>query len=155
TLRDRPYLRVWDLWAIRLRLTKLGLDWDPLATFGAADAPGSFAPIPKPFRVDRGQLDSCLTQAAEPPEQTVARSTQAIQANPEDAQAHHQRGHALARLKRYDEAVADFTAALNRRPDDAHLLASRGSAQAHLDRLDAAIADWDAALAHGVDQAER
>src|SRR5207248_8925208 len=77
TLIDRPYLRVWDLRAIRRRLAKLGLDWDPPTSFNADDAPGSFPPIPKPFRVDRGQLDSWLTQVAETPEQTVAWMTRA------------------------------------------------------------------------------
>jgi tetratricopeptide (TPR) repeat protein len=63
TLRDRPYLRVWDLRAIRRRLGGLGLDWDPPATFDTAEAPGSFPPLPKPFRVDRGQLDAWLAKA--------------------------------------------------------------------------------------------
>jgi tetratricopeptide (TPR) repeat protein len=63
TLTDRPYLRAWDLRAIRRRLAELGLDWDPPASFDTAEAPGSFPPIPKPFRVDRGQLDSWLAKA--------------------------------------------------------------------------------------------
>ena len=123
TLRDRPYLRVWDLRAIRRRLAELRLDWDPPATFDTPDAPGSFPPIPKPFRVDRGQLDSWLKQASETPEQTVARTTRAIEAEPgDDAEAYHDRGHALlVGLKRFDEAIADFTAALKIRPNDAHL----------------------------------
>ena len=155
TLTDRPYLRVWDLRAIRRRLAELGLDWDPPATFDTPDAPGSFPPIPKPFRVDRGQLDSWLKQATETPEQTVERTTRAIEANPDDAKAHHQRGHALARLKRYEEAIADFTAALKSSPNDAHLLVSRGLAEAGLKRLDEAIADCEAALRLKPDQAER
>jgi hypothetical protein len=55
-------LQVWDLRAIRRRLAVLGLDWDPPATFNAADTPESVPPIPKPFRVDRGDLDSRLAQ---------------------------------------------------------------------------------------------
>jgi serine/threonine protein kinase/WD40 repeat protein len=62
TLRDRPYLRVWDLRAIRRRLAELRLDWDPPATLEPPDAPGSSPPIPKPFRVDRGQLDSSMAK---------------------------------------------------------------------------------------------
>jgi WD40 repeat protein len=60
TLADRPYLRVWDLRAIRRELARLGLDWEPAASSGTALAPGSVPPIPKPFRVDRGQLGSWL-----------------------------------------------------------------------------------------------
>jgi serine/threonine protein kinase/WD40 repeat protein len=65
TLMDRPYLRVWDVRAIRRRLAELRLDWDPPATFDTPDAPGSFPPIPKPFRVDRGQLDSWLKRGGQ------------------------------------------------------------------------------------------
>ena len=46
----------------------------------------------------------------------MERTTRAIEANPDDAEAHHQRGHALVQLKRYDEAIADFTAALKAKP---------------------------------------
>ena len=62
TLIGRPYLRVWDLRKIRRKLAELKLDWGPPASFDSIDAPGSFPPIPKPFRVDRGQLDSWLKQ---------------------------------------------------------------------------------------------
>jgi serine/threonine protein kinase/WD40 repeat protein/Tfp pilus assembly protein PilF len=146
TLMERPYLRVWDLRAIRRRLAELRLDWDPPATYDTPETPRSFAPIPEPFRVDRGQLDSWLKQGTEPPEQIVERSTRAIEAKPDDADAHHQRGHALYRLERYDEAIADFAIALKASPNSAHLLASRGSAEASLNRLDEAIADCEEAL---------
>jgi tetratricopeptide (TPR) repeat protein len=143
TLMDRPYLRVWDLRAIRRRLAELRLDWEPPATFDTPEAPGSFPPIPKPFRVERGRLDSWMTEEAA---QSVERTTRAIETKPDDADAHHQRGHALDRLKRYDEAIADFTAALRASPNNAHLLASRGYAEAGLNRLDEAIADCEATL---------
>jgi serine/threonine protein kinase/WD40 repeat protein len=64
TLVDRPYLRVWDLTAIRRRLAELRLDWDPPATFDTPEARGSFPAVPKPFRVDRGTLDSWRKQGA-------------------------------------------------------------------------------------------
>ena len=67
TFTDRPYLRVWDLRAIRRRLAELGLDWDPPASFDTPNAPGSLPPIPKPFRVDRGQLDSWLSRGPSRP----------------------------------------------------------------------------------------
>ncbi len=146
TLADHPYLRVWDLRAIRRRLAELHLDWDAPVTFNSADAPRSFPPIPKPFRVDSGQLDSWLKHAAETPEQTVERTTRAIKVNANDARAHHERAHALARLKRFDEAIADLTAALKASPNDAHLLASRGSDEATVNRLDEVLTDSDASL---------
>jgi tetratricopeptide (TPR) repeat protein len=143
TLKDRPYLRVWDLRAIRRRLAELRLDWNPPATFDIPEAPRSFPRFPKPFRVERGRLDSWMTEEAA---QIVEQTTRAIETNPDDADAHHQRGHALYRLKRFDDAIADFTAALKASPNDAHLLVSRGSAAARLSRLDEAIADCEAAL---------
>jgi tetratricopeptide (TPR) repeat protein len=76
----------------------------------------------------------------------VERTTQAIAANPHNALAHHQRGHALHQLKRYDEAIVDFTAALERTPGDAHLLISRALAEAGRKRVDAVIADGKTAL---------
>jgi serine/threonine protein kinase/WD40 repeat protein/Tfp pilus assembly protein PilF len=155
TLADRPYLRVWDLRAIRRRLAELRLDWDPPAIFATPDAPGSFPPTPKPFRVDRGRLDSWLKRLAETPAQTVERTTRAIEANPDDAKAHHERAHALTSLKRLDEAITDFTAALKARPNDAHLLASRGSAEVRLNRLEEALGDCEAALRQKLDQADR
>jgi tetratricopeptide (TPR) repeat protein len=146
TLLDRPYLRVWDLRAIRHRLAKLRLDWNPPASFDTSEAPRSFPPFPKPFRVDRGQLDTWLKQGAEPPDRIMERATRAIETNPDDSDAHHQRGHALHRLKRFGEAIADFTGALKASPNNAHLLVSRGSAAASLNRLDEAIADCEVAL---------
>jgi serine/threonine protein kinase/WD40 repeat protein/Flp pilus assembly protein TadD len=154
-LRDRHYLRVWDLRVIRRRLAELRLDLPPPAMSDTPDAPGSFPPFPKPFRVDRGQLDTWLKQAAEPPEQIVERTTRAIEGNPDDSDAHHRRGHALYRLKRYHEAIADFTAALKLCPNNAHLLASRGSAEASLNRFDEALADCEAALRQQPDPADR
>ncbi len=119
TLQERPYLRVWDLRAIRRRLAELQLDWDPPASSDTPDAPGSFPPNPKPFHVDRGRLDSWLSRAAETPAQIVARTTRAIEANPDDAKARHDRAHALARLERFDEAIADCEAARRLGPDQA------------------------------------
>jgi serine/threonine protein kinase/WD40 repeat protein len=77
TLVDRPYLRVWDLRAIRRRLAEMGLDWDLPASFGTPDAPGSSPPISKPFRVDRGQLDSLLKQQVLAALKRVGESSQA------------------------------------------------------------------------------
>jgi hypothetical protein len=65
TLVGRPYLCVWDLRAIRRRLTDLQLDWEapPIDDAPAATAP--FPPILRPFRVDPGQLDSWLKKEAD------------------------------------------------------------------------------------------
>jgi Flp pilus assembly protein TadD len=155
TFVDRPYLRIWDLRAIRRRLADLHLDWDPPARFDIHDVARSYPPIPKPFQVDPGPLDPWPTDGAEPPAGSVERTTRAIEVNPNDARAHHERAHALAKLKRYEEAIADFTAALNASPSNAHLLAFRGAAQARLNRIGEAIADWEAALRLKLDPIDR
>ena len=38
------------------------LDWDPPGTFGTPAVARSFPPIPKPFRVDRGEFDSWMAK---------------------------------------------------------------------------------------------
>jgi WD40 repeat protein/Flp pilus assembly protein TadD len=146
TLENRPYIRSWDLRAIRRGLADLRLDWDPPAWFGSPEPLPFFAPMPKPFRVDPGPLATSSIETGEAPERVVQRTTPALMTNPDDAEAYHQRGHALFQLKRYDEAVADFTAAHKLKPDDAHLLISRALVEADRKRLDAVIADAQAAI---------
>ena len=65
TLIGKPYLRVWDLRAIRRRLSNLQLDWEAPANYETPEAAAPFPPIPEAFRVDRGQLDSWLKQEAD------------------------------------------------------------------------------------------
>jgi tetratricopeptide (TPR) repeat protein len=85
----------------------------------------------------------------------VERTTRAIETNLGDSIAHHERAHALAKLKRFEEAIADFTVALKANPNNAHLLAFRGAAKARLNRLDGAIADCEAALRLKLDPIDR
>ncbi len=148
TLLDRPYVRVWDLRAIRLELARLRLDWGPPATFDAPETQGSLPTLPEPYRILTGPWDHWLKQSTEPPDQVVDRTTRAIADRPGDDQAHHDRAHALVRLRRFDEAIADFTAALKARPDDVHLLIHRGYAADRLNRLEQALGDCGAALRH-------
>src|SRR5262245_41984795 len=59
---------------------------------------------------------------------------------------HHQRGHALYKLRRYREAAADFDAALAPGALDPHLLTSRGLARAASGQLEEGIADLEESL---------
>ena len=135
TLFGRPYLRVWDLRAIRRRLAELDLDWDPPAIVHTAATPGSFPPIAKPFHVDHGQLDSWLNPVAETPEQLVARTSRAIAAKPDDIPSHLARALALVRLGRHEEAIANFSRVLKDQPVDVRHLESRGWSLAALGQL--------------------
>jgi hypothetical protein len=64
-LMDQPFIRVWDLHAVRRRLAALDLDWSGAPLGGSAVPPAAdfeVAPRPK-FRVDRGQLDQWVKLA--------------------------------------------------------------------------------------------
>ena len=104
---------VWDLRAIRRRLAELGLDWDPRR---CSTPPTRPAPSPRSRSPSASIAASSIpgwSQSAEKPEQIVARTTRAIEANPDDAEAHHQRGHALSPT----EAVRRGHRRLHRRPE--------------------------------------
>ncbi len=79
TFRDQPYIRIWDLRAVRNRLAELNLDWSSTPALKSAIPPtGEFdRPMPPKYRVDRGQLDLWIKQAP------IKRRQQAI----EDAEA--------------------------------------------------------------------
>jgi hypothetical protein len=69
------------------------------------------------------QYNSYLEQNAVPAEDLIARYAELLKARPDDPESLHQRGHALLRLQRFDQAAADFSAASARRPLDSRLQA--------------------------------
>jgi eukaryotic-like serine/threonine-protein kinase len=128
TTNEPPSVHVWDLRAIRKHLTEMGLDWDAPAYPDDDPAGPSALPL-HPIPVDCGRLRIAiehLEQNAVPAEDLVARQTERLKARPDDPDSLHQRGHALLRLQRFDQALADFSAASARRPLDGHLRAYRG-----------------------------
>ena len=64
-LHDHPQIRIWDVRAVRHRLAKLDLDWNPPPARGAAGPPmlDFERPVPPNYRVDRGQLDQWVKLA--------------------------------------------------------------------------------------------
>jgi tetratricopeptide (TPR) repeat protein len=72
----------------------------------------------------------------------------ALEADPSGVAAHLLHGHALAQIKRHEEAVASYDCAIALRPDlaDAHFC--RGNALHELGRHADALASYDQALAH-------
>jgi hypothetical protein len=103
-------VQLWDLRLIRCQLAAMGLDWDAPA-FPAASARTPSGPLK--VTVHPGALASTTNT----PEAIVDRQTARLKDHPDDAEARHQRGHALFRLKRFDEAIADCEAALRLKPD--------------------------------------
>jgi tetratricopeptide (TPR) repeat protein len=151
---DGPGVHVWDLRAIRVRLVDLGLD---------RVAPPSFAPETSTVDaedrfsikvdVDFGHLKRYsdqyqrdLEQYAVPAEELVARYTERLRAHPDDPGSLHQRGHALSRLNRSEEALADFSTASALHPLDAHLRAYLGVCLFNLKRYAPALDQLESAF---------
>lgn len=76
----------------------------------------------------------------------AAQTAPDLASTPDDAQTHRERGDALARANRFDEAVSEYRAALAIEPAVAKTHANLGAALASLGRYDAAIEEFMAAL---------
>jgi tetratricopeptide (TPR) repeat protein len=97
--------------------------------------------------VNYGVLAGHLEHFTERPESLLARYTERVGKDPDDADAYHHRAHALAQQNRPAEALDDLSRAIHFRPDDAHLLHLRAQLHARAFRkLEPAIADLEAAL---------
>jgi tetratricopeptide (TPR) repeat protein len=77
----------------------------------------------------------------------------AIALNPNDAQAHRNRGLFLARARRYDEAMRDFDAALAINPSDPHAHGLRGLVWEKRGDVKRALSDLEAAIAQAPESA--
>jgi protein O-GlcNAc transferase len=71
----------------------------------------------------------------------------ALRLRPDSAEAFFNRGLALQKLERFDDAVANYDRAAALKPDYAEALYNRGHALIELDRLDEALASYDRAAA--------
>src|SRR5215468_3467951 len=78
----------------------------------------------------------------------------ALKINPKAAYAHHNRGLALQKLKRLDDALASYDKAIALKPDYAEAFNNRGLALRGLKRLEEALASYDRALGLKPDYAE-
>ena len=81
-------------------------------------------------------------------------SDQAIQLKPDYAEAWSNRGNALHKLKRNEEAIASHERALELKPDYVEAWSNRGNALNDLKRYEEAIAHYDKALSLKPDYAE-
>ena len=147
TTNDGPAVHLWDLRVIRRRLAEMGLDWDARPLPAPKTSPvGAEDRSPLKVDVDFGplkryseQYQSHLEQYTLPTEELVARYTERLRAHPGDPDSLHQRGHALLRLKSFEEALADFSTASSIRPLDAHLRAYHGVCLFALNRYTQAL----------------
>jgi serine/threonine protein kinase/WD40 repeat protein/tetratricopeptide (TPR) repeat protein len=144
---DPPSTQVIDLRRIRRRLAAMGLDWDAPAFSEADPASPDLPPLPR-LRVDYGSVGEHLELSSESPATLVERYTARIKQHPEDADAYHFRGVALANSNRRKEAIADLSRAIDLRPDDAHLWHDRGRVHydANTGKPERAIPDLERSL---------
>jgi eukaryotic-like serine/threonine-protein kinase len=152
TTNEPAAVHVWDLRAIRKHLTGMGLDWGAPAYPDDDPAGPSALPLP-PLQIDPGRLRAMIEQYNShlelntvPAADLVARHTERLKAHPDDPDSLHQRGHALLRLGRYDQALADFAAASARSPLDSHLQAYRGICLFELKRYPPALDQLESAF---------
>ena len=144
TTNDGPAVHVWDLRAIRNHLAEMGLDWDAPAY--SDDDPAEPSALPLPAAPGRLRAAPPVSRTTSPAEDLVARYTERLKAHPDDPESLHQRGHALLRLRRFDQALADFSAASAMRPLDSHLRAYRGICLFNLKRYASALDQFESAF---------
>jgi WD40 repeat protein len=135
--------QVWDLRRIRRQLWEMDLDWDlppyppPCASAGplrvqvlAAERPPHSTELDAQAHLERGLLYVLLRRYAaatadfiragkldpkRPPWEEVVRAyAQAIERNPQDAEAYYRRAHAYGRLGRWEKALDDQFQAIKR-----------------------------------------
>jgi tetratricopeptide (TPR) repeat protein len=73
----------------------------------------------------------------------LQRYTRQIEANPDDPEPYHRRGHSHEQLERWEAAATDFSAAIARKPGDRHLHEVRAAVNVRLGRFEAAAADYE------------
>ncbi|MEE9203287.1 MAG: tetratricopeptide repeat protein, partial [Dehalococcoidia bacterium] len=79
-------------------------------------------------------------------ERALEHYTAALNLRPDDPATLHNRGAALADLKRLEEALRDYERSLELRPDDPATLNNRGAALAHQQRYEEALRDYNRSL---------
>ena len=86
--------------------------------------------------------------------EAVRQIDDALKINPNVADAYNNRGNALRKLKRSEQALESYDHAIALKPDDAATFNNRGSAFRELEQFEAALADFDNAITLRPDFAE-
>jgi tetratricopeptide (TPR) repeat protein len=92
------------------------------------------------------QENSHSEQNTIPAEDLIAQCTERLKVRPDDPESLHQRGHALLRQGRFDQALSDFSVASAVRPLDGHLRAYRGICLFNLKRYAPALDQLESAF---------
>jgi tetratricopeptide (TPR) repeat protein len=90
---------------------------------------------------------AAATGSAETPEEAIIQEcTQALAANPRDAEAYGRRGAAYVKTKAYDKALPDFIEAIKIDPQNGTFFCGRGDCHRMLGQHELAVADYTAAI---------
>lgn len=79
-------------------------------------------------------------------EDAVKDFTEAINSDPQFADAYYSRGRVLGRLGKHEQAIDDFTKAISLNPENANAYADRGAAYGFLGQHALAISDFSQAI---------
>jgi Flp pilus assembly protein TadD len=79
-------------------------------------------------------------------ERAIEEFSRAIQLNPTNALAYHERGYTYSRLGKFERAITDFTEAIQLDPFDASAYNYRGQVYLQIDEYDKAIRDYTQAI---------
>ncbi len=79
-------------------------------------------------------------------ERAIEEFSRAIQLNPNDALAYHERGYTYSQLRKYERAIQDFTQAIQLDPFDASAYNYRGQVYSRLRDYEKAIRDFTQAI---------
>jgi serine/threonine protein kinase/WD40 repeat protein len=148
TAGEEAAVLVWDLRFIREQLKHMGLDW------GSPPYPEPKPGAPFQVKVDLGDLAKQNRPVRAAPQQLIEKYTAALETNPNDAEAYHQRAHAYEKLAEYQKAVEDFTSALQRKADNAHFYEARGKNYVKLKEPAKAVEDFQRSLDLKPEQSE-
>jgi tetratricopeptide (TPR) repeat protein len=178
--RDGAF-QVWDLRLIRRQLAKMDLDWDlpphpppaedakPLRVkVLSAERPPPSAELDARAHLERGLLYVQLRQYALgwadfdrastldpqrlPWVEAFQAHSQAIERDPQEAEAYHWRAHTHERLGRWEEAIDDHSRAIQRSPRRRGYLVCRRRAYLRTGQVDRAAADLREAHQQDADQ---
>jgi serine/threonine protein kinase/WD40 repeat protein/Tfp pilus assembly protein PilF len=169
--RDGAF-HLWDLRLIRRQLQEMDLDWDlppypppptekanPLSVkVLAGEQPPPSAELDAQAFFERGMLHVQLRlypyarqdfnraralDPKRPPWRQVVRAySRALERNPQDAEAYHQRAHAYARLGQWEQALDDHFQAIKRAAERPEFVVSRGTTYLRMGQTDKAAEDF-------------
>jgi serine/threonine protein kinase/WD40 repeat protein len=125
---DPGGVRMWDLRLVRRELAAMGLDWDAPAIPDWPAGEDRAAPL---------EVEVLTGPILDPGYETkwmLGITERRLAVDPTDAEAHHERGLALASIYRFEEAEAALDRALELRPNDPRTLLARGRVRAMLGR---------------------